>query len=346
MKVIVLSGIHGNETAGLWICDDLKEKKKGKLYSELSELAARPLNDDEVTFLDVSGHTAHALQKEFMKKYPLKKLLKLYKKHVHKISREYRKLLRAYIELWSNTDIRDRGEAARLKEKCFELARNFHKKYYRHAEKTDFIFPEELRKYLYFPRLSWKPETYEKIQFLKGKLGPGTFIIDLHCIDSDEPPYLCEDFYFSRQTPPEKRRKLMERLGKCCKSKPSDGAPKSAHEFGGILVEIPHRYIETPITESYLRFSRPTLVWEQVFFGSPNVAFLELLNFIFTSAIHGQFLPSEVLFFNMKDEILGRELFTDPAFCKLQEFHRAKKFVANIIKEVVEWGEQYEDKTS
>lgn len=355
MKVLITYGSHANETAATRLCFDWNHTKKDRVYTEVTKLAYggnRQITDNELILVDVHKYTAHWIIRNFVKKYPLKRLLKVYEGHIERVSEEYRPLLREYLDHWKNVNVSKIKEVKKLMEGLDALSRKY-RGYFKTAGAIDFIFPRELDDFVKNPNQIWSPQFFEEIPMVTEKLAPGDLLIDLHCEPKEEnkAPYIEYDIYIDKQVPPEGKVELIKLLSKYGhdKNNYSDNIRELDsgynNRFSCILVEIPAPYVKRKITEFYER-TGDCLALHTFCYRYPNITFIEFLTIVFNSAVYEKSDAGVFSDLNMYPNLYNHGYFVDPAFYKTKDFHEAKRFVAKIIREVFEWGEKYENKAN
>lgn len=338
MKILVLCGMHGNETGAIRVFNDLKKND----YAELREAAGRHFDGNKITFLNVEHYSPHSMERKFAKEYPIKKLLEIYKRHMHTLPEAYRGLLGEYIGIWENKKLsepeeleRARGESITMLKKSFGRFHKGRDPGEMHVEEKArkemaFIFPKELHEIVYYPKQDQTPEAYERIPMVRKELekaGGRAFIIDLHSSRGRmEVPLLAGDIYLPR----EKNRdagELKEMLSKHALFYDDLRWQQPTRDFGFMQIEIVGGAVERKISNRLYK----------EFDSMPNVIFLDLLYTIFTGAVKEIMLSPGSMFYRMAYDTRNRALYTDSAFYKTNEFKTIKRDIAKIIVETAEW---------
>jgi len=350
-RTIVICGFHANEDAGIRICKEWTAKKKGNVYTELSELAGRKITDKEVELLDVSKHTHHALVKDFTENWPLERLIALYGGYSEQLPEGYKKPIKEYLALWKQykryfplwrwqKENAESHEAFKeLKEKCDKLLKDTGKRFDRRHGTKDILFPKELHDFTHQP----SNDARELVAKLKKEGLAGAVAIDLHSTPTNRPvtrgkPYSYCHIYIAKQKThgpwhkkllawykQEKRtEEIVKRLNRHCAGAEESLSETEEYPFSYICIELYHKMTEEKNTAEFYRW----------FYKYPSFQFMLWLTSLFTWK--ETFEPSIAI-------CTDRLGFCDPAYYDSKEYGAAKRFIANVIRETLEWSEKYQN---
>lgn len=379
MKLLITYG-QSKENAGTRICADWGSKKKGRLYTELSELAGREITDSEVKFIDVSKHASNERVQNFFKEYTLEKLLLLYGRHAKdtKIPAEYRGAIQDYVNLWlqysgrfqewerRKGNVEELHDFQELKGKAEALSgkyRGLRKK----EISIEFLFPEELRGFVGYGRKDiLKAITdMDELEAVIGEVHTGKNALDSE-VEMQLKPELAQnvaviDFQCSPGGLFSNPGKLYGYNRICIPSQPSKGVPWYkkpmfwARQSGrkDDLAKRLGKYANTGLAVERgdgLKCAFPYVsveIWPTISEKKSkdlHKDFCKYPTFHFLQMLNRIFTDNDPFLsvFKFCHE-LGRV--TDAGFYQTRDFTNAKKFVAGTVQAILEWGENYESST-